>query len=219
MSGERKHARELATRAVAQGRPLDWFEKLYETAVDDASAIPWADMAVNPNLATWLEENSIDGSGLSALVIGCGLGDDAEALADLKFSVTAFDISETCIAWCRRRFPNSPVQYLSADLFELPSDWRRQFDFVFEAYTLQVLPADLRPDAIKQIVNCVAPGGTLLVISRGRDETDPSGQMPWPLVRSELQEFTACGLAQIKFEDYVEREDPPVRRFRAEYRR
>ncbi|MCC5670705.1 class I SAM-dependent methyltransferase [Nostoc sp. CHAB 5784] len=42
-------------------------------------------------------------SGQKALVIGCGLGDDAEAIASLGFEVTAFDISPTAIAWCQER--------------------------------------------------------------------------------------------------------------------
>ena len=50
-----------------------------------------------------------------ALIIGCGLGDDAEALAKLGFEVTAFDISTSAIAWCQQRFPDSTVNYLVAD--------------------------------------------------------------------------------------------------------
>jgi hypothetical protein len=43
--------------------------------------------------------------------------------------------------------------------------------------------------------------------------------MPWPLVREELKEFEAYGLREFLFEEYMDKEDPPVRRFRAEYRR
>ncbi len=35
----------------------------------------------------------------------------------------------------------------------------------------------------------------------------------------ELGEFVKAGLTDVNFEDYVDAEDPPVRRFRAEYRR
>ena len=43
--------------------------------------------------------------------------------------------------------------------------------------------------------------------------------MPWPLTRDEFDVFTEKGLGLISFEDYHDGEDPPVRRFRAEYRR
>lgn len=180
--------------------------------------IPWADMVVNPNLASWLDRRQIDGSGKTALVVGCGLGDDAEALASLGFGVSAFDISSTCIDWCRHRFPSSAVEYSVADLFDSPEAWTRSFDFVFESYTLQVLPPELRQQAMNRIGEFVRPNGTLLVVSRGRDVSDDPGQMPWPLVREELESFVNNGLTQIEFEDYIEEEDLPVRRFRVEYR-
>lgn len=211
-------ARRLAADAIGNGKPLEWFETLYQHAGDDASVIPWADMSVNPNLAAWLERAGIDGTTGRALVVGCGLGDDAEALAAIGFQVTAFDISATCIQWCRRRFSDSQVEYVMADLFAPSSAWERAFDFVLEAYTLQVLPAELRSAAIQRIARFVAPGGTLLVIARGREADDDAGTMPWPLLHSELAEFGKSGLTEVRFEDFVDSEEPPVRRFLVEYR-
>ena len=219
MTTNRKLARQLAAEAISRGNPLEWFETLYRHAHEEQSVIPWADMTVNPNLATWLESRKIEGTGRKALVVGCGLGDDAEALASLGFQVTAFDISGTCIEWCRRRFPNSRVAYSVSDLFSPPTSWQRAFDFVLEVYTLQVLPKDLRPPAIENITEFVATKGTLLVISRGRDGNDDLGKMPWPLIRSDLHKFANCGLNEVNFEDYLDAEDPPVRRFRVEYHR
>lgn len=219
MSDNRTQARQLANEAVNQGRPLDWFETLYAQADGDATAIPWADLSMNPNLAEWLERKQIDATNRKALVVGCGLGDDAEALSSLGFQVTAFDISHTCIDWCLRRFPNSAVNYQVADLFRPPEAWCRAFDFVVESYTIQALPPDLQRNAIERIADFVANDGTLLVIARGRDPSDHPGELPWPLLRTELGEFTKLGLAEVRFEDYVEAEEPPVRRFRVEYKR
>ena len=215
----RKIARKLAKEYVDRRDSLGWFEALYEQADGDASIIPWADLKVNPNLEEWLSRRRIRGEGKRALKVGCGLGDDAERLAGLGFEVTAFDISPTAISWCRKRFPGSRVSYVVQDLFHPPQDWKEAFDFVLESYTLQVLTPDLRKPAAGCISRFVAPGGTLLVISRGREITDPPGEMPWPLVRQELKEFQAYGLQETAFEEYLDREDPPVRRFRVEYRR
>jgi hypothetical protein len=38
-------------------------------------------------------------------------------------------------------------------------------------------------------------------------------------MRSELDAFAGLGMELLAFEDYVDDEDPPVRRFRATYRR
>ena len=213
----RQFARELAREYIDRGDALGWFETLY--AGGDVSKIPWADQKVNPNFQEWLAKKRLQGQGKRALKVGCGLGDDSERLAGLGFTVTAFDISPAAISWCQRRFPGSKVRYLVQDLFHLPPDWKRAFDFVLESYTLQVLPPDLRGRAIQCITDFVALGGTLLVIARGRKPEEPKGEMPWPLIREELEGFKAQGLKEVSFEEYLDKEDPPVRRFRAEYRR
>ncbi len=217
VSEQRGTARELARQHLAEGDPLGWFEVLYASASSDAAIIPWADLAPNPNLVSWLESRSEIAPGQRALKVGCGLGDDAEELSRLGFDTTAFDISGTAVSWCRRRFPASSVHYIEADLMLPPIDWARRFDLVVESYTLQVLPPGLRSDAMRRVAGFVAPGGTLLVVTRGRGPGDPQGSMPWPLTRGEMAAFEEAGLTELGFEDYVDDEDPPVRRFRATY--
>ncbi|HKB03980.1 MAG TPA: class I SAM-dependent methyltransferase [Gemmataceae bacterium] len=218
MSAARARARELAETHLRAGDALGWFEPLYAAAASDPGAIPWADLTPNANLVSWVTAHPIV-RGQSALVVGCGLGDDAEHLAALGYQVTAFDISATAIDWCRRRFPNSTVRYEVHDLLRPPEHWRRAFDLVFEAYTLQSLPASVRRDAFERLADWVAPGGTLLLISRGREANEPEGQLPWPLTRQELYALDGTGLAVERFEDYLDDEQPPVRRFRVTCRR
>jgi len=43
--------------------------------------------------------------------------------------------------------------------------------------------------------------------------------MPWPLTHAEMDHFVRLGLRQVDFADFQDEETPPVRRFRAEYRR
>jgi len=215
---QRAIARESAYKHLEAGDPLGWFEDLYSRAGDDTSIIPWADLTPNPNLIDWFERNECAGSG-TALIVGCGLGDDAEELTRRGFETTAFDISASAIARCRRRYPQSSVSYVVEDLFSAPTEWKAKFKFVLESYTLQVLPPNLWPDAARCIASFVAPGGTLLVIARGREPSEPEGKMPWPLTKNELSLFKTGGLKEVSFEDYMDSEDPPVRRFRATYRR
>jgi SAM-dependent methyltransferase len=215
----RARARELAKTYLERGDAKGWFEALYAEADGGAGHIPWADLVPNPHLVSWLSENEARGEGRRALVIGCGLGDDAESLAARGFDVTAFDISARAIDWCRRRYPNSKVDYAVADLFELPAEWREAFYLVVEVNTLQVLPPELRPAAISAMVNCVTRGGSFLVIARGREPNDDPGSMPWPLIRGDLEPFAQSGLKLTSFEDFFDQEDPPVRRFRVQYRK
>lgn len=213
----RTTARDTAYKYLLAGDPLGWFEDLYDRADGDPAIIPWADLSANPNLISWLDERGSADLGRTALKVGCGLGDDAEELARRGFETTAFDVSATAVDWCGRRFPRSRVSYVVADLLSAPKSWKGAFDFVLEAYTLQVLPPELRDRAMRSIASFVADGGLLLVIARGREPDETEGRMPWPLTGEELSVFRSFGLHDVSFEDYMDDEEPPVRRFRAMY--
>ena len=216
---DRTRARQLADEFLDRNDPKGWFEALYKEAQGDPSKIPWADMEPNPNLMEWLNANSISGSGKKAFVSGCGLGDDAEDLSRRGFDVTACDISPEAIQWCKRRFPQSRINYTVADICRLPDSLSNRFDFALEISTLQVIAAQHRPMAMDGLARALVPGGRLLVIARGREALDDPGNMPWPLTREEVRYFTHLGLQETRFEDYRDHENPPVRRFRIEYHR
>ena len=216
---DRDHVRKLAEQSVHGGEPTAWFEALYQSAAGDTSVIPWADQRPNPNLLQWLDRHPVT-SGSRALIVGCGLGDDAEEMARGGMRVTAFDIAPSAVAWCRRRFPATSVEYVVADALDPPAAWRGAYDFVLESYTLQALPPEPRQLALVRIAQTVAPGGMVLVICRGCDEGEDAGALPWPLTRGELGAFvTEGGFVEESFEDYEEAEDPPVRRFRCVFRK
>lgn len=209
----------MAAEFLRKGDPTGWFEALYKEGEAGKSIVPWADRGANPGLTEFWKEHPQTTSGKKALVIACGLGDDAEQLAAWGFETTAFDISETAIRTARKRFPKSEVKYSEADLFQPPAEWERKFDFVFEANTVQALPASVRAQAIQKIAGFVGPGGKLLAIVRGRESHEPEGEMPWPLTRAELGEFVRAGLKEESFEEYFDNEEPPARRFRVLYTR
>jgi len=210
-------AKLLAAESLRHSDHSGWFEVLYAEASGDASQVPWASLAVHPYLHNWLERYLPNGEGRSALVIGCGLGDDAQALQERGFKVTAFDISPTGIAWCQKRFPDSPVNYLVADLFALPQKWHGAFDFVFESRTIQALPLSVRSKVIESIGLLVAVEGTLLVLSWFRHtDTEPEGP-PWPVSERELAQFQTLGFQEIRRDFFVEDEIDTVTQLWVEY--
>ncbi len=183
---------------MSERDPADpFFERLYAAAGDQWEQIPWARLAPRPALVHWLDDHP-PVPGTPALVIACGLGDDAEELARRGCAVSAFDLSETAIATARRRFPDTAVDYRVADLFELPSEWRRRFDIVVEVLTVQSLPPEWHRPAITAITDCVAPGGRLLVRTAVRGDDDPDTGRPWPLTPTELRYFEDEGLHEVR---------------------
>jgi SAM-dependent methyltransferase len=220
MVRNRRFAKELAHIYHLQDRPLEWFEELYQTGKSDLSLIPWADMTPNPNLLEWFKElENIKKIALTkdCLVVGCGLGNDAEFLADYGFNVDAFDISPTAIELCKKMHPQSKVNYFSDDVTE--PHHLKKYDFVFEAYTLQVLPVNLRKKGITNLIEAVKPKGQLLLICRARNKNEDKGDMPWPLTKQDINNFN-LHFRVLKFEDYLDQhEDTPVRRFRILFQR
>ncbi len=215
MEDPRKKVRALAQKYRAENRALDWFEVLYAEAeaAENTQLVPWADLAPNPNLVQAVQKDSYQGR---ALVIGCGLGDDAEYLQSLGLSVDALDISPSAIKICRKRFPHTDVHYLVADILTFAPTV--PYDLVVESYTLQSLPVELRAEVIQRLPKLTAVGGTLLIICRGRENDDWEERLPFPLSRVELEPLQeSCHLRS--WEDYPDEEDPPVRRFRAVYER
>jgi ubiquinone/menaquinone biosynthesis C-methylase UbiE len=215
----RLYVEQLATEALQKSEPSAWFEILYASAKGDTGQIPWAKLAPHPYLQDWLKTHQLSAQGQKALVIGCGLGDDAEALAQQGYEVTAFDISPTAIAWCQQRFPDSTVNYVVADLLAIPSQWDLAFDLVFECRNIQALPLSVRSSVISSIASVVAVGGTLLIITRFREiEAEPSGP-PWPLSNSELLQLKNLGLQQIERLIFLESEQIDVKQLRIEYQK
>ncbi len=212
-------ARQLSAEYVASGDPTGWFDRLYTEGRAGTAIVPWVRGVPNESLVQWAARQET-GGGRTALVVGCGTGEDAEFLAGRGFAVTGFDIAPTVIAGAGDRYPQSPVDYQVADLTALPARWRRAFDLVVEIYTLQPLYGEARARAIAAVHQPVAPGGTLLVIAFATAEDDPvrdPAMMPWPLTRAEIE--TAGGPLRAREIEYFMGQDPALPRWRAEFTR
>lgn len=212
--------RTLAESSLASGDPTGWFERLYAAAEDGEAVVPWDRGAPHRLLVDWMERRHPQGHGKRAVVIGSGLGEDAEYVASHGFTTVAFDIAPTAVDAARRRFPGSPVQYVVADLLDLPVRWREAFDLVIEIFTVQALPPGYRRQATHNAGTLVAPGGTLVVIAAARDANDKDvAGPPWPLTRREIDAFAGYGIEPVRIENVPLPDAPDIRRWRAEFRR
>jgi SAM-dependent methyltransferase len=214
---ERKRARELAAEYADRGDPTGWFEQLYKEGAAGETVVPWADHEPNRFFKAWAEKVGLKGDHRKAMVVGCGLGDDAIFLERLGFDVTAFDISPTAIEWAKRLHSESRVEFTPGDLLDPKAEWIAAFEFVLEIYTIQPLPQDLRPTVIDRVASLVAPGGELVVVCRGRGDDDEPDQLPWPLSRRDLSRFEEDGLKQLSFEELPPDEDGDTPRFIVRY--
>ncbi len=216
---EEEEAR-LASASLAAGDATGWFDRLYAAGARGQVPVPWRRRQPHPLLAHWASARELSGAGQRAVVVGCGLGADAEYVAALGFDTTGFDISGTAIRLARQRFPGSTVRYVAADLLNYPQAWRRAYDLVIEIITVQALPDPLRRQAIATVSRLVGPGGTLLAIAAVHDDnTLPTTLPPWPLRRAEIEAFGADGLSPARIEITVIPGEPDEHRWLAEFRR
>lgn len=196
----------------------EFFDGLYVAAGGGGDPLPW-DRGGAPQqlLADWADARSLAGAGQRAVVVGCGLGGDAEFLARLGFAVVGFDFSAPAIEAARALNPVSTVDYEVADLLALPPGWVGGYDLVVESLTVQSLPRSIRPHVISAVRSLVAPGGTVLVISSQQGVREESSIGPWPLSRADVDAFGGDGF------DLIRLEQPPgpdgLPRWRAEFRR
>lgn len=202
------------------------FDAIYHEAQGDPARVPWHRDGPNPPLVSWLnaEAPHLVRTGASAIVVGCGLGDDVAELASRGYDASGFDLSPCAAEWARRRHHDIAESFFCADLLGLPSHLRARFDLVVEVYTIQSLPPALRPAAVAAVASLMRPKGTLLVVCRGRDEHEPldeAAEPPYPLTVSELTSLAARqGLSPTRdIDDFQDDEAPPRRRLRAAFRR
>ena len=209
---------QLAETYADQGDPNGWFEEFYARAEGDIQKIYWADLKPSPLLLDWME-NHKPAAQMTAITIGCGLGDDAEALSRYGYRVIAFDMSPSAIDMCRQRYPHSTVEYRVADLFNPPLEWMHGFDLVYECNTIQILKGSKRTQAITAISDLVSPGGEALVSCRSRNSGEQLEAFPLALDKDEIDGFCRAGLLENHFLAYDDDQDPPVPHFFAVYKR
>jgi SAM-dependent methyltransferase len=176
------------------------FEAMYADSEAGGAKPPWDYGGPRPQLVSWAQAQQTTGDGREALVVGCGYGADAEFLASLGFRTTGFDFAPTAIAGARRRYPDSEVDYLVADVLDLPRDWHGRFGLVVESLTVQSMPPERHSIAIRNISALVAGDGTLLVLATTREDDSEVVGPPWPLTRAEVEAFASGDLVMRRLE-------------------
>ena len=207
-------ADELAADAIGRGEPTAWFDKLYAEGLAGDISMPWDREDPNPQLAEWADSVGLDGGGRTAVVVGCGLGADAEFLAARGFAATGFDVAPAAIEEARRRHPDSTVDYRVEDLLRLSPDLVGRFDLVVEIFTLQALPDPPRGQAAAAVVSLVRPGGRLFAVAFRDDGSQPADQGPPFSLGRDFMESIGSGVLDLERLD-----ERPGPRWMGEYRR
>jgi len=176
---------EIYNKSNTSGNPLSWFEEIYNQADSNREWIPWDWKEPHPFVVEWIEKSENKGN---ALVIGCGLGEDAAYLSKNGWNVTAFDISETAIKWASEIHKDPGIDWKVADLFYLPDSWKMRYDLVLEVHILQAIQEDLMIEAREKLAPLVSINGHLVCIGKLRINDEIVEGPPWPMSKESIEE-------------------------------
>lgn len=180
---------------AADEEATGWFEPLYGAVARGERDAPWDAREASPELVAWLDERAGAPPDGEAVVVGCGLGDDAAELAGRGWATTAFDVAPTAVRLARERHPASPASFVVADVLDLPAAWAGRFALVVEHFTVQAMHLPARERATAAVRSLVAPGGTLVVqASTTDDASDARPGPPWRMTAADLDAFARDGL-------------------------
>lgn len=201
-----------------------WYDEMYRAAAGDMAKVPWADARANPSLVSWLNAEAPGRvrPGSRAVVVGCGLGDDVAELTNRGYDAVGFDVSPVAIDWARKRFPQQANAFCVTDLLSVPSRFRHRFDLVVEVSTIQAMDPAQRESAAAAIASLLCPRGVMVVIARGREESELLESVqgpPWPLTRTELLGLMeSAGLKPTRaIDEFMDDEQPAKRRLRGAF--
>ncbi len=192
-----------AAAGVLRDQATAWFDDLYRDAAGNPAVVPWAQLHPHPYLRGWLDQPGLDVTGVDAVVVGCGLGDDAAELARRGCRVTAFDVSPTAVDWARQRFPDLEVRWEVADVLDLPDHLVGAFGLVVEVRTVQSLPGTVRDAAMQGIASLVGPGGWLVATTLLATSDEAARRWegpPWAQAPAELAAYRVGGLERVSLD-------------------
>ena len=131
------------------------------------------------------------------LVPGCGRGHDAILFARYGFDVLAVDYAASAVADAVRlaRAQRVTCNFLVADLFDLPKQYPRYFDYVLEYVCFCAIPPDRRDEYVRAMAEVLRPDGELLglffpVLPAPGGPAGPGTAMagpPFPMTEAEIR--------------------------------
>ena len=100
------------------------------------------------------------------LVICAGRGYDARLFARLGFQVTAVDFADEAVKEMQSMLnPDLSMEVIQADLFDLPTFMKEEFDYILEYTCFCAIDPQRRSDYIESVSSLLKPGGYYIALA------------------------------------------------------
>jgi SAM-dependent methyltransferase len=142
---------------------------------------PWDIAGPQPAIARLVARHALAGPVLDA---GCGVGDNALAIAETGAAVVGFDVAETALEIARAKAAQRglDVEFIAADALAL-GRLGRTFETVVDSGLFHTFDADERRRYVRSLAVVTQAGATLYVLAFA-DEGDERG--PHPISRGDI---------------------------------
>jgi SAM-dependent methyltransferase len=118
------------------------------------------------------------------LVLGAGEGHDAALFARAGHVVTAVDFSKEGLNRGREKYKDlANLEFVEANIFDLPQEWNRSFDLVVEHTCFCAIPPEQRSELVKVWRKVLHDEGQLIGVFFAMDKRSgpPFGSTEWEI--------------------------------------
>ncbi len=144
------------------------YEERYKTA--HAHGVSWSSDVSTPVVMEVINRYKINQSN-RLLEIGCGEGRDSKIILERGFQLTATDISNEAVAYCKKSMPEYENHFSILDC--LSDELDEKFDFIFAIAVIHMLVLDEDRNGFYQFIRShLAADGIALICTMGNGESE-----------------------------------------------
>ena len=124
-------------------------------------------------------------------IVGCGRGYDAIMFSKKGFEVTAIDFASTAVNDLKKMSQENEVyvEILKENIFNLPSEYHFQYDYVIEQTCFCAINPNRRKDYEETVFQLLKPNGLLIGLWFPLDKLKSDNGPPYGVTKEELEGF------------------------------
>ena len=105
-------------------------------------------------------------SSTKIMEVGCGNGRDASFFAKLGNKVTAIDMSDEAVKFCKQQFQKLPIAFETGKLPDIANKYENTFDVVYSRFVIHAMSKEEEIEMLNASFFILKPNGKLYIECR-----------------------------------------------------